>query len=160
MLHGCLIRPKVLKAWTQMAHTQISPPNTRIFHKVLGSHKEWLGRAQEAVERVCKWLVISNPRERGWNAFYRNLEKLVVEAVRANRSDRSTIPARPLGWLKIDSGHSLMKTLSDDKFGLGPGHVWRGAGQVLWRSNFNGHIVHWTCLVQDQTCPENVSGIR
>jgi hypothetical protein len=44
------MQPKVLKAWTQVSHTQISPPNTRILYKGLGSYKEWLGRAQEAIE--------------------------------------------------------------------------------------------------------------
>jgi hypothetical protein len=32
----------------------------------------------------------------GWSAFYRNLEKLAIGAVRANLSDRSTIPVRPV----------------------------------------------------------------
>jgi hypothetical protein len=72
-----------------MAHTQISPPNTRILHKGLESHKEWLGRAQEVVKRVCKWSGTSNPREREWSAFYRNLEKIVVGAVRADRYEDS-----------------------------------------------------------------------
>jgi hypothetical protein len=26
-----------------------------------------------------------------------------------------------------------------------------GTGQVRWCLNYNGHIVHWTCLVTDQT---------
>jgi hypothetical protein len=147
MFYGCLTQPKVLKAWTQMAHTQNSPPNTRILHKGLGSHKELLGRAQEDVEILCKWSGTRNTWERGWNACYRNMKKLAVGAIRANRWDRSTMPIRPVGWLKIGSGHSLMKTLSDDKFGLGPGHVQRRARQVRWCSNSNGHIVHWTCLV-------------
>jgi hypothetical protein len=43
------------------AHTQISPPKPRILYKGLRSNKEWLGRAQEAVERVCKWSGTSNP---------------------------------------------------------------------------------------------------
>jgi hypothetical protein len=68
MLHGCLTQPKVLKARTQMAHTQISPPNAKILYKGLGSHKEWLGRAQEAIERVRKWSA-SNPRQRGGVPF-------------------------------------------------------------------------------------------
>jgi hypothetical protein len=46
------------------AHTQNSPPKLRIFHKELASHKEWLRRAQEAVEMLCKWLGTNNPRER------------------------------------------------------------------------------------------------
>jgi hypothetical protein len=46
------------------AHTQISSPNTRILHKGVRTHKEWLARAQEVVGRLCKWLVTSNPRER------------------------------------------------------------------------------------------------
>jgi hypothetical protein len=36
-----------------MAHTQISPSNTRILHKELGSHKEWLKRAQEALKEYA-----------------------------------------------------------------------------------------------------------
>jgi hypothetical protein len=147
----------VLKAWTQVAHTQNSPPNTRILHKWLGSHKEWLGRAQEVVERLCKWSGTSKPREKGWSAFYRKLKKLAVRAVRANRS---TIPVRPVGWLQASSGHSLKETLRIDNFGLGPGHVRRRARQVRWSSNLNDHIVHRTCLVQDQTCLENLSRIR
>jgi hypothetical protein len=67
------------------AHTQISPPKPRILHKGLRSHKECLGRAQEAVERVCKWSGTSNPQERGWSAFYRKLEKLAVGAIRSDR---------------------------------------------------------------------------
>jgi hypothetical protein len=35
-----------------------------------------------------------------------------------------------------------MKTLSDDKFGLGSEHVRRRAEQVRRSSNSNGHIVH------------------
>jgi hypothetical protein len=31
-------------------------------------------RAQEVVERLCKWSGTSNPREKGWSPFYRNLE--------------------------------------------------------------------------------------
>jgi hypothetical protein len=147
MLHRYLTQPKVLKAWTQVAHTQNSPPKPRILHKGLISHKEWLGRSQVDVEILCKWLGTSNPWERGWSAFYRNLEKLAIGVVRANQSDRSTIPVRPEGWLKIGLGHSLMKTLTDDKFGLGPGHVRRRARQVWWCLNSNSHIVHRTCLV-------------
>jgi hypothetical protein len=154
------MQPKVLNAWTQVAHTQNSPPKPRILHKGLRSHKEWMGRAQEVVGMLCKWLGTSNPREKGWSAFDRNLKKLAVGIVRANRSDWSTLPVRPVGWLKIGSGHSLMKTLSDDKFGLGPRHVRRRTEQIRWCSNFNSHIVHRTCLVQDRTYPENVSRIR
>jgi hypothetical protein len=165
MLHRCLTQPKVLKAWTQMAHTQISPPNTRIIHIGLGSHKEWLGRAQEAVERVGKWLGSSNPRERGWNAFYRNLKKkLAIGAVRADWSDQSIIPVRPVWRLQTSSGHSLKKSLSDNTVELGPRHVQRRArqvqrraGQVRWSSNYNSHKFHRTCLVQDRTCPKNLS---
>jgi hypothetical protein len=51
-----------------------------------------MGRAQEVVERVCKWLGTSNPRERGWSAFYRNLEKLAIGVVKADQFDQSTIP--------------------------------------------------------------------
>jgi hypothetical protein len=72
-----------------MARTQISPPNTRILHKGLGSHKEWLGRAQEAIERLWKCSGTSNPSERGWSAFYRNLEKPAIGTVRADRLETS-----------------------------------------------------------------------
>jgi hypothetical protein len=54
--------------------TQVSPSNSRILHLRLRSHKERLGWAQEAVERLCKWSGTSNPRERGWSLFYRNLK--------------------------------------------------------------------------------------
>jgi hypothetical protein len=141
-----------------MADTQISPPNTRILHKGLGSHKEWLGRAQEVVERVCKWSGTSNPRERWWSTFYRNLEKLVIGAVRDDRSDQSNIAVRSVWRLQIGSGHSLKKSLLDDIIGLGPRHVWRWVRQVQWSSNYNGHKVHQTCLVQYRTCLENLSG--
>jgi hypothetical protein len=33
---------------------------------------------------LCKWLGSSHPRERRWSAFYRNLEKLAVGAVRTS----------------------------------------------------------------------------
>jgi hypothetical protein len=58
--------------------TEISPPNSRILHLRLGSHKERLGRSQEAVKRSCKWSGTSSPRERGWRAFYRESGKLAV----------------------------------------------------------------------------------
>jgi hypothetical protein len=48
--------------------------NSRIFYKGLGSHNEKLGGAQEAVEKLFKWLGTSNPQERGWDDFDRNLE--------------------------------------------------------------------------------------
>jgi hypothetical protein len=69
--------------------TQISPPNSRILHLRLGSHKERLGRAQEAVKRLWKWSGTSNPWEWGWSAFYRESKKLAVGAIRLDRSDRS-----------------------------------------------------------------------
>jgi hypothetical protein len=69
MLHGCLTQPKVLKARTQVAHTQISPPDTRILHKGLGSHKEWLGRAQEVIEMLCKWSGTATHDRRGGVPF-------------------------------------------------------------------------------------------
>jgi hypothetical protein len=47
------------------AHTKNSPPNIIIFHKGIGSHKEWMERAQEAVEILYKWLETSNPQEKG-----------------------------------------------------------------------------------------------
>jgi hypothetical protein len=158
MLQGSLTQPKVLKSWTQMAHTQISSPNTRIIHKGLGSHKEWLGRAQEVIEMLCIWLGTSNPREWGWSVFYRNLEKLAIGAVGADQSDRSTIPVRLVWWLQTSLGHSLKKSLSNGTIGLGPGHVRRRAGQVWWGLNYNGHNDHRTCLVQDRTCPKNLFG--
>jgi hypothetical protein len=34
------------------------------------------------------------PMREGWSAFYRNLEKLAIRVVRADRSDQSTIPVR------------------------------------------------------------------
>jgi hypothetical protein len=34
-----------------------------------------------------------------------------------------------------------------------------GAGQVRWSLNYNGHIVHRTCLVTDRTYPKNLSEI-
>jgi hypothetical protein len=43
------------------AHTRNSPPNSRIFHKGLRSHKERLRGAQEAIRRLCKWSGTSNP---------------------------------------------------------------------------------------------------
>jgi hypothetical protein len=145
MLHGCLMQPKVLKAWTQVAHTQISPPNTRILYKGLGSHKEWLGRAQEAIEMLCKWPGTSNPWERESVPFI-GIWKVVVGTVRA---DRSTIPVRPVCRLQTDLGHTQNKSLSDDTIGVGPGHIRRRDGQVRWSWNYNGHIVHRTCLVRD-----------
>jgi hypothetical protein len=54
--------------------TQISPPNLRILHLRLGSHKERLDRAQEAVKMLWKRSETSNPREWGWSAFYREYE--------------------------------------------------------------------------------------
>jgi hypothetical protein len=106
---------------------------------------------------VFKWSGTSNPRERGWSDFYRNLKKLAVGAVRVDQSYLSTIPVKPVWRLQTSSGHSLKKSLSDDTIGLGPGHVRRRAGQVRWSSNYNGHKVHRICLVQDQTCPKNLS---
>jgi hypothetical protein len=44
---------------------QISPPNTRILHLRLGSHKERLGRAQEAIKRLWKQSGTGNSREWG-----------------------------------------------------------------------------------------------
>jgi hypothetical protein len=111
------------------AHTLNSSPKPIIVHKGLGSHKECLGRAQEAVEIVCKWSGTNYPWDRGWSAFYRNIEKLAVGAVRANRS---TITVRPVQRLQTGSRHSLKKSLSDDTIGLGPGHVRRWARQVWW----------------------------
>jgi hypothetical protein len=104
------------------AYTQISPPKPRILYRGLRSHKECLGRAQEAIERVCKWSGTGNPRERAWSAFCRNLEKLVVGAI---RSDRSTIPVRLVSRFQTSLGHSLKKSLSIDMNGLGPGYVWK-----------------------------------
>jgi hypothetical protein len=43
--------------------TQISPPNSRILHLRLGSHKERLGRAQETVKRLWKRSETSHPWE-------------------------------------------------------------------------------------------------
>jgi hypothetical protein len=60
---------------------------------------------------LCKRSGINNPRERGWS-----VTGMVV------RFDRSTLTAPT----QTCSGHSLKKTLSDGKFGLGPGHVQRG----------------------------------
>jgi hypothetical protein len=132
------------------AHTQISPPKPRIIHKGLRSHIEWLGGTQDAVERLCKWSGTSNPWERGWGAFYRNLEKLAVGAVRV---DWSIILVWPVWRLQTGSCHFQKETIWFDKFGLGPGHVQCKAGQVRWSSNSNGHIVHQTYL-------ENLYGIR
>jgi hypothetical protein len=69
--------------------TQISPPNSKILHLRLGSHKERMGRAQEAVKRLCKWSGISPPRERGWRAFYRESGKRAVGV-----SETQTCPGR------------------------------------------------------------------
>jgi hypothetical protein len=151
--------PKCSRLEVKCSHIKLStqtknpPQMTWISQRVFGG-------VQEAVERVRTWSRTSNPWERGWSAFYRNLEKLAVRAVRADRSDRSTIPVRPLWRLQTGLGHSLKKSLSDDTIGLGPRHVWRRAGQVWWSSNYNSHIVHWTYLVKDRTYPKNLSGIR
>jgi hypothetical protein len=67
--------------------TQISSPNSRILHLKLGSHKERLERAHEAVKRLGKRSGTSNPEEWWWSAFYREFKKLAVGAVRLNRSD-------------------------------------------------------------------------
>jgi hypothetical protein len=69
--------------------TQISPPNLRILHLRLRSHKERLGRAQEAVKRLYKWSGTSSPRERWWRAFYRESGKLAVGV-----SETQTCPGR------------------------------------------------------------------
>jgi hypothetical protein len=76
--------------------TQISPPNSRILRLRLGSYKERLGRAQEVVKRLLKWSGTSNPRERGWSAFYKESEKQAIGAVRLDQSDQSTIPIIPV----------------------------------------------------------------
>jgi hypothetical protein len=135
--------------------TQISPPNSRILHQRLGSHKERLGRAQEAVKRLWKRSGTSNPWEWGWSAFYKESKKLVVGAVRPDRSDWSTIPIRPVWWPQLGSGHSLNW------------QIWVRtrtclvmAGLVRWSSNSNGHIVCWTSLVQYHACPANGSKSR
>jgi hypothetical protein len=78
--------------------TQISSPNSRILHLRLGSHKERLGRAQEAVKRLCRWSGTSSPRERGWRAFYREPGKLAIGV-----SETRTCPGRGSDM----SGHPL-----------------------------------------------------
>jgi hypothetical protein len=138
--------------------TQISPPNSRILHLRLGSHKERLGRAQEAVKRLWKWSGSSNPREWGWSAFYRESKKLAVGAVRLDQSDRSTIPASmvtPTGLKALSDGNSLnwqiwVRTRTCPVM----------ARLVRWRSNSNCHIVYRISLVQYQTSPVNYSRSR
>jgi hypothetical protein len=138
-------------------HTQNSPPNSKIFHKRLGSHKEWLGGELNRLLKGYSNGQEPATHERGGGCLLQESGKLAVGGVRA---DRCTIPVRPVGWLQIRLGHSMMKTLSDDKFGLGSRHVRRGARQVRWSSNSNSHIVHRICLVQDWTCSKHVSGTR
>jgi hypothetical protein len=135
--------------------TQISPPNSRILHLRLGSHKERLRRAQEAVKRLWKRSGTSYPWEWGWSAFYRESEKLVVEAVRLDQSEWSTIPVRPVWWPQPGSGHSLNW------------QIWVRTqtcpimtGLIQWSSNSNGHIVCRSSLVQYRTCPANSSRSR
>jgi hypothetical protein len=77
-----------------MAHTQISPPNTRILHKGLGSHKEWL--IKRMLKEHANGQELATHERGGGVPFYRNLEKLAVGAVRADRLDRSTILVRPV----------------------------------------------------------------
>jgi hypothetical protein len=125
--------------------TQISPLNSRILHLRLRSNKERLRRAQEAIKRLWKWSGTSNPREWGWSGFYRESEKLVVGAIRLDRSDRSTIPVRPVGWPQLGSGYSLKETLWISKFGLRAGHVrlWPdlfGEAQISTVILFTGHV--------------------
>jgi hypothetical protein len=134
------------------AHTQNSPPNSRIFHKGLGSHKEGLRDLKRLLKGYTNGQELAT-HERGGGVLFIGIWKTSHWSCQGRS-------VKLVGWLQIGSGNSLMKTLSDDKFGLGPGHVQRRVRQVRWSSNFNGHIVYRTCLVQDRTCPENVSGIR
>jgi hypothetical protein len=101
------------------AHTQNSPPNSRILHEGHGSHKERLGRAQDVIKRLFKQLGTNNPQEKGWNAF--------IGIWKTSHWGYHSRPVRPVGCPQTGSGHSLKKTLSDGKFGLGHGHVWIGA---------------------------------
>jgi hypothetical protein len=77
--------------------TQISPSNSRILHIKLGSHKERLRRAQEAVKRLCNHSGTSSPWEWGWSVFYRESGKLAVgvsktQTCPGRRSDMSGQP--------------------------------------------------------------------
>jgi hypothetical protein len=78
------------------AHSQNSPLNSKIFHKGVGSHKERLGRAHEAIERLFKWSETSNPWEREVECLLEEYEKLVIGSVRANQLDRRVTP----NWLR------------------------------------------------------------
>jgi hypothetical protein len=104
---------QIAQALNSSAHTQNSPPNSRIFQQRLGSHKERLGRAQEAVKRLCKWLGTSKPRERGWSPFLWIWKTSSLDCQR--RLIWSTIPVRPVGWPPTGLGHSLKETLWIDK---------------------------------------------
>jgi hypothetical protein len=65
MLSQVLDTTQSAQGLNSSAHTQNSPRNSRIFHLRLESHKEMLGRVQEAIERLFKRSEISNPQERG-----------------------------------------------------------------------------------------------
>jgi hypothetical protein len=90
--------------------------------------KTWIsqrevGESSRDCQKVMKTVRNQQPPEWGWSAFYRESEKLAVGAIRTNRSDRSTILVRPIGWSQLGLGHSLKETLWIGKFGLGTRHV-------------------------------------
>jgi hypothetical protein len=67
------------------------------------------------------------PTKEGVECLLPKSRKLAVGAIRADQSDRSTIPVRPVACPQIGSGYSLKKTLLEGKFGLGPKHVQKWA---------------------------------
>jgi hypothetical protein len=90
--------------------------------------KTWIsqrevGESSRDCQKVMKTVRNQQPTRVGWSAFYSEYEKIAFGAVRLDRSDRSTIPDRPVGWPQLGSGHSLKETLWISKFGLGPGHI-------------------------------------
>jgi hypothetical protein len=82
---------------------RISAHNTNLSTQLKNlAPKTWIsqredGESSRGCQKVMKMVRNQPPMREGWNAFYRESEKLVVGAVRLSRSDRSTIPVRLVG---------------------------------------------------------------
>jgi hypothetical protein len=53
MLHGCFTQPKVLNAWIQLAHTQISPPTLESSTKDLDLKKSGWGELKRLLKEYA-----------------------------------------------------------------------------------------------------------
>jgi hypothetical protein len=127
-------------------NTNLSTQYKNLVPKTWISQRE-VGKSSRGYQKVWKWSGTSNPWEWGWSAFYRESKKLVIGAVRLDRSDWSTILVRPVWWppsgpRALYEGNSLnwqiwVRTRTCPVM----------AGLVRWSSNSNGHIVYRTTLV-------------